>query len=97
MLLLSLGLGLDGINGLILGAPGYIFRCEIGQKTFRLLFTRQMRWKPFDVVAISLQPGARTRFCGERKMLASNDFSKWARRIVLIRSAILIHEPAVVY
>jgi hypothetical protein len=38
---------------LILRARGFIFGCEIGQKAFQFLFIRQMRSKPFDVVAIA--------------------------------------------
>jgi hypothetical protein len=62
-------LGPDGTKGLILRARGYIFRCGIAQKTFRFLFSRQMRRKPFEVVAISPEPGARTRFCASARWL----------------------------
>jgi hypothetical protein len=39
------------INGLILRARGYIFGCEIGQKAFQFLFTRQMSRKTFEATA----------------------------------------------
>ena len=78
-----------GINGLIFPARGYIFRCEIGQETFQFLFARQMRMKPFEVVAILPESGAITRLCGERKMLASKCFRKSPNRVVQIHLAIL--------
>jgi hypothetical protein len=75
---------------LILRAGGYIFGCEIGRKAFQFLFIRQMRLKPFEVVAI-------TRLCGERKMLAPNHFRKSGHGFFGVHSAILKFEPAVVY
>ena len=71
----------DGIKGLILRARGDILRCEIGQKTFQFLFTWQMRWKPFEVVASSPKPGAMTLLCGERKMLAPKHLRKSPHRV----------------
>ena len=72
------------INGLILRARGYMFRCETGQKTIGFLFTRQMRWKPFEVVAMSPESGAVTPFRGECRMLPPDHFRKSPHRVVPI-------------
>jgi hypothetical protein len=43
-------------------------------RKFQFLVTRQMKWKPFEAVAISPESGAATTFRGQRKMLSPNGF-----------------------
>jgi hypothetical protein len=56
-----------------------------------------MNGKPFEVVAISPEPGAITLFSGETKMLPPNHFRKPAYCLMGIRKVILMHETPVVY
>ena len=87
----------NGVKGLILSAGRDILLSQSRQKPFQFLFTRQMRRKPFDLVAISPEPGAVTALRGQRKMFPANDFRKACHRFFGIRSRSLIHEPPVVY
>ena len=82
---------------MILSAGRDILLSQSRQKPFQFLFTRQMRRKPFEVVAISPELGAVTALRGQRKMFPPNDFRKACRRIFDIRSTVLIYEPPVVY
>jgi hypothetical protein len=85
------------IKGLTSGASGDTFAGEKGQKAFKSLFTRQMKWKPFEVVASSREPGALTALHHERKILAPNDFRKSAQRFDGVYSGNLIREPPFLY
>jgi len=56
-----------------------------------------MKWKRFEVFAISVEPGAATALRGLRKVLPPNDFRKPVHRFTGIHSAVLICEPLFVY
>ena len=64
-------------------------------KKVPVLIILQMKWKPFEVVAISPEPGAVTALFRERRMLPLNHFRESAHRLVGIHLAILIREPLV--
>jgi hypothetical protein len=85
------------VKGLILGAGRDILLGQSIQKPFQFLFTRSMRWKPFEVVAISPEPGAVTPLCAERKMFPPNHFRKSCDRFIGVHSIIVIYEQPVVY
>jgi hypothetical protein len=87
----------DCIKGLILGAGGDIVFGQMSQKPFQLLLARHIMTKHFEAVAISPEPGAVTPPSGERRMLPPKPFGKSARCFIGIHTAILIHEPPVVY
>ena len=87
----------DCIKGLILRTGGDMLFSQMGQKPFQLLFTRQMKRKPFEVVAISPEPGAVSPLSGERKMLPPKHFRESAHCFIGVHTAILIHGPPVGY
>src|SRR6266568_4190454 len=85
------------IKGLILRAGGDILFGLMNQNPFQLLFARQMRRKPFEVLAISPEPGAVSPLSGERQMLPPKHFRESAHCFIGIHTAIFIHEPPVVF
>jgi len=56
-----------------------------------------MKWKGFEVFAISVEPGGVTAFRGQRKVLPPNGFRKPAHRFAGNHSAFSISEPLFVY
>ena len=81
---------------MILGAGGEMLPGKIGKEPFRFMFTLQMKWKPFEVVAISAEPGAVTALRREGKKLAPYHFRKPMHCFAGIHMAVLIHELPVV-
>ena len=55
---------------------------QSGQRPFRFLFARQMKWKGFEVFAIS----AETALRGQRRVLPPSDFCGLVRRFIGIHS-----------
>jgi len=75
------------VKSLILAAERGILASQCDQKSFRLLFARQMN---LEVCAIT---GPR----GQRKELAPNGFLKPLRGVICIQPAIFMYEPLFVY
>jgi hypothetical protein len=82
---------------LTLDAGGDILLVQDGKKSFRFMFTWQMRRQSLKDVAISPESDAVIALCLECKVFASNDFPKAADRFVRTRLANVIHEQPFVY
>jgi uncharacterized protein YjeT (DUF2065 family) len=60
-------------------------------RRFEFLFSREMKWKYFEAVAISPELGAVIVLYGQSKMLPPNYFRRLAHRLIGIPLAILIY------
>ena len=85
------------VKGLILGAGRNIVFGEGGEELLQLLFTRIMRRKFYNVVAITLEPGAVAALRGERKVFAPHDIGGFFNSGFCIHTKSLIYEPRFVY
>ena len=82
---------------MILGAGGNIVFGEGGEELLQLLFTRIMRRKFYNVVAITLEPGAVAALRGEGKVFAPHDIGGFFLSGFCIHPESLIYEQRFVY